>query len=233
MPAGRFSEMRGGHHVERRLHQVLILQFVLDALYGAVLVIDDVGAAVGVGIEAVDPALDVQIVDFLPVGEREIERDFGLRLEGGARPRVLRGEAREVVEHGVAQALGVVAVGDVQVGEVLGEDALEKGGDVLGLAATIRPAPRARCCPVRGRRGAARGAAGAVLRRMRRLARNTGTGTAGKLRARWARGWRCGGAGDSRSAGAAMAAAARAVWGARGAGRAATESSAGWKRSSR
>ena len=128
MPAGRDVQVLGGHHIERRLHQVLILQLVLDALRGAVLVVHHEGAAIGRDIEAIDAA-----GDFQAFGERKGELHFGLRFQSRARPLVLAGKALEVVEHGVAQTLGVIAVGDVRFFQAARENPFEERRDVLRL----------------------------------------------------------------------------------------------------
>ena len=120
--------MFGGQQIERRLHQVLIFQLVLDALRGAVFVVHHEGAAVGRDIEAIDAA-----GDFQAFGERKGEFNFGLRLPVAARPRVLAGEALEVVEHGVAQALGVIPVGYVRLLQAERENPFEERRDVLRL----------------------------------------------------------------------------------------------------
>src|ERR1039458_3528541 len=94
------------------------------------------GAAVNVAsrdIQAVDAA-----TDFQPFGEGKSELNLGLRLELSTRPCIPAGKTLEVVQHGVAQTLGVVAVGDVLFFQVAREDLLKEGRDIPRLAPPLR-----------------------------------------------------------------------------------------------
>ena len=72
------------------MQQAFVFHAVFDALRGAVFVVDDVGAAVGGGIDAVDAAFDF---------ERGIEREgellFGFGGEESARPGFAGGKGDE------------------------------------------------------------------------------------------------------------------------------------------